>query len=108
MLLVGLQLAAGVWDPPQQAAARLYYTGREAVAADNFKRQAFKAVFEDEGYPSRDQVMPFSTDCAMWLSQTGVTYGSLPLDEFIFHFNPQGEVTAVENIALRVVLKKVA
>jgi hypothetical protein len=108
MVVVGLQLSAGVWDPPIQAAVRLYYTGREVVEADGSKRQAFKAMFEDEGYPNRDQPKPFSTDCGIWLSQTGVTYGALPLDEFIFHLDPNGRVTGVENIALRAFLEKVA
>jgi hypothetical protein len=106
MVVVGLQVAAGVWDPPIQPSVRLYYTGREAVAADGSRRQAFKAIFEDEGFPNRDWPMPFSTDCGTWLSQTGVTYGSLPLDEFIFHLDPKGKVTGVENIALRTILKK--
>ncbi|OCL14694.1 beta-lactamase/transpeptidase-like protein [Glonium stellatum] len=85
--------------------ARLYYTGLETVAADGSKKQAFKAVFEDVGYPSLEGRL-FSTDCGSWVDVTGVTYGSLPLDQFIFHFNSKGNVVSVENVGLRVQLYK--
>lgn len=87
-------------------AVRLYWTDLETVAADGSKRQAFKAMFEDEGYPARDKPKMFSTDCAAWLGQTGVTYASLPLDEFVFNLDPAGKVVSVDNLALRVTLYK--
>ncbi|KAF1968689.1 beta-lactamase/transpeptidase-like protein [Bimuria novae-zelandiae CBS 107.79] len=79
--------------------ARLYYTLLDSKTA-NGTRQSFKAVFEDTGGPAVGQQL-WSTDCGAWVGVTGVTYGSLPLDEFIFERDARGNVVSVENLALR-------
>lgn len=107
MVDYGLRLNTGSSTPGAQPEVRLYYSKREAVAADGSKRQAFKAVFEDTGFPPTEGKM-FSTDCASWLALTGVTYGAQPLDEFVFNLDPSGNVVSLENVALRDTLYKVS
>lgn len=51
--------------------------------------------------------MLFSTGCGAWVGLTGVTYGSLPLDEFVFDFDSDGKVRSITNLALRSTLYKV-
>ncbi|KAL1837605.1 hypothetical protein VTJ49DRAFT_3623 [Mycothermus thermophilus] len=90
---------------PVDPSVRLYPAGLETVRADGSKRVAFKAVFEDLNLPARPESM-FSTDCGTWVSFTGVTYGTQPLDQFAFELDPEGRVVSVQNLALRAVLKK--
>ena len=86
---------------------RLYPSGFEPEPTrDGGKRVAFKAVFEDLSQP--DERASFSTDCATWVGVTGVVYGSMPLDLFIFEMDEGGKVVGVENAALRVRLDRVA
>jgi len=105
MVDYGLRLQAGSDTAGNHSEVRLFYTGREVAKKDGSKRQAFKAVFEDTGYPGKDGRM-FSTDCASWLSVTGVSYGAKALDEFIFNVDATGKVVSLENYALRSTLKK--
>ncbi|KAI1374465.1 beta-lactamase/transpeptidase-like protein [Hypoxylon crocopeplum] len=84
---------------------RLYPTGLWDATSDGGKRVAFKAVFEDLSLPNVSN--PFTTDCSTWVSVAGIMYGSKPLDQFIFNFNAAGNVTSVENGALRNKLNKV-
>jgi hypothetical protein len=106
MVEMALKLAAGADVKPLRAEARLYYTQLEDTTADGGKRQSWKAVFEDTGGAAAGQQL-WSTDCGAWVGVTGVTYGSLPLDEFIFNFNGKGKVVSVENLAMRSTLYKV-
>jgi hypothetical protein len=106
MVNMALRLQSGSKSPANTPEVRLYWTGLESVAADGSKRQAFKAVFEDTGFTLPDQPKMFSTNCAAWLSQTGTTYGGLPLDEFVFHLDPAGKVVGIENLGLRTTLSK--
>ncbi|KAK3497205.1 beta-lactamase/transpeptidase-like protein [Neurospora hispaniola] len=75
-------------------------------AATQGKRVACKAVFEDLNVPSRTPPSMFSTDCGSWVSLTGVTYGSMPLDQFFFEVDGSGKVLSIENAALRMVMRK--
>ncbi|KAJ4346449.1 uncharacterized protein N0V89_010378 [Didymosphaeria variabile] len=95
-------LSAGLLKTPE---ARLYYTLLDIKTA-NGTRQSFKAVFEDTGSPAVGQQL-WSTDCGSWVGVTGVTYGSMPLDEFIFERDASGNVVSVENLALRAKYYKV-
>ncbi|KAL2270730.1 hypothetical protein VTJ83DRAFT_101 [Remersonia thermophila] len=90
---------------PVDPSVRLYPAGLETVRPDGSRRVAFKAVFEDLNLPARPDSM-FSTDCGTWVSFTAVTYGTRPLDQFVFELDPEGRVVSVENLALRAVLKK--
>ena len=100
MLDMSLMLQAGTAFLPQKAEARLYYTLLEGKAPGGGTRQSFKAVFEDTGPPGVGRQL-WSTDCGAWVGVTGVTYGSMPLDEFIFERDSSGKVVSVENLALR-------
>ncbi|OTB02205.1 hypothetical protein M426DRAFT_13785 [Hypoxylon sp. CI-4A] len=84
----------------------LYPTGLWDATSDGGKRVAFKAVFEDLSLSNASK--PFTTDCATWISVAGIMYGSKPLDQFIFNIDAAGNVTSVENAALRNRLEKVA
>lgn len=100
MLTMALVLQSGA--PPsalKSPEARLYYTLLDAKTS-NGTRQSFKAVFEDTGSPAVGQQL-WSTDCGAWVGVTGVTYASMPLDEFIFERDTTGKVVSVENLALR-------
>lgn len=90
---------------PVQPSIRLYPTGLETVAADGSKKVAFKATYEDLQIPAAPGRM-FSTDCGSWVGFTAVTYGSMPLDQFVFSLDPSGKVVGVEPIALRVTMRK--
>lgn len=106
MLRTALALQTG--SPPSKLVypeARLYYTMLDGKTA-NGTRQSFKAVFEDTGIPAAGPQM-FSTDCGSWVGVTAVTYGSLPLDEFIFNRDADGNVVSVENLAIRATYWKV-
>lgn len=103
MQTTAVALAAGY--APVQGSIRLYPTGLETVRGDGSRRVAFKAVFEDVGLPSRPDSM-FSTDCGSWVSLTGVTYGTHPLDQFVFEIGDRGQVLSIENMALRAVMEK--
>ncbi|KAF2845412.1 beta-lactamase family protein-like protein [Plenodomus tracheiphilus IPT5] len=105
MLELAIKLQSGSDDKPRRPETRLYYTQLESQTKNGGKRQAWKAVFEDTGgLPSGRQL--FSTDCGAWVGITGITYGSLPLDEFIFNFDNEGRVVSVTNLALRSTLYK--
>ncbi|KAK1780630.1 beta-lactamase/transpeptidase-like protein [Copromyces sp. CBS 386.78] len=99
MQYISVVLAAGY--SPASPSIRLYPTGLETVipgemnrdtgrAATRGKRVAYKAVFEDLNVPSRTPPSMFSTDCGSWVSLTGVTYGSMPLDQFFFEVDGAG------------------
>ncbi|CBY01877.1 similar to beta-lactamase family protein [Plenodomus lingam JN3] len=91
MIEMAIKLQSGVDQKPLRPETRLYYTQLESQTAEGGKDQAWKAVFEDTGGPtSRRQ--PFSTDCGSWVGITGITYGSMPLDEFVFNFDSVGNV----------------
>ncbi|KAI0830006.1 beta-lactamase/transpeptidase-like protein [Hypoxylon sp. FL0890] len=92
------------WDKIQPS-VRLYPTGLWDATSDGGKRVAFKAVFEDLSLPNVSH--PYTTDCSTWVSVAGIMYGSRPLDQFIFNVNAAGNVTSVENGALRNRLDKV-
>ncbi|KAF1952137.1 beta-lactamase/transpeptidase-like protein [Byssothecium circinans] len=106
MVEMALKLAAGTNDSPMRAEARLYYSQLESRVEGGGKRQSWKAVFEDTGGPAAGQQL-WSTDCGSWVGVTGITYASMPLDEFIFNFGADGRVASVENLALRSKLWKV-
>ncbi|KAK3309353.1 beta-lactamase/transpeptidase-like protein [Chaetomium strumarium] len=92
---------------PVNPSIRLYPTGLETVRSDGSRRVAFKAVFEDLNLPARDPAQAmFSTDCGTWVSFTGVTYGTQPLDQFVFEVDAKGQVVSIENLALRAVMKR--
>lgn len=99
MVQLALQLQAGTDSAPKRAEARMYYTQLD-TKTNNGTRQAWKAIFEDTGGAAAGQQL-WSTDCGAWVGVTGVTYGSLPLDEFIFNIDTAGRVMSVENLALR-------
>ncbi|KAI8939053.1 hypothetical protein NX059_004891 [Plenodomus lindquistii] len=105
MMEMSLKLQTGLDFKPLRPEARLYYTQLESPTLNGGKNQAWKAIFEDTGAPAGKRQM-FSTDCGSWVGVTGVTYGSLPLDEFVFSFNKNGKVVSVTNIALRSTLYK--
>lgn len=107
MIETAIQLQKGSNTTAGRAEARLYYTQLETTARDGQKRQSWKAVFEDTGFPNAAGPMLFSTGCGAWVGLTGVTYGSLPLDEFVFEFNSDGKVRSITNLALRTTLYKV-
>lgn len=107
MIESAIQLQSGSSSAALKAEARLYYTQLETKAKNGQMRQSWKAVFEDTGYPSAPGPMLFSTGCGAWVGLTGVTYGSLPLDEFVFDFDSNGRVVSVTNLALRSTLYKV-
>jgi hypothetical protein len=90
---------------PVAPSIRLYPTGLETVRADGSRKVSFKAVFEDLNLPARTGAM-FSTDCGTWVSFTGVTYGTLPLDQFVFEVDARGSVVSIESPALRSVMKR--
>ncbi|AEO69810.1 uncharacterized protein THITE_2056623 [Thermothielavioides terrestris NRRL 8126] len=92
---------------PVNPSIRLYPTGLETARPDGSRRVAYKAVFEDLNLPARDPATSmFSTDCGTWVSFTGVTYGTQPLDQFVFEIDETGAVVSIENLALRSVMKK--
>ncbi|KAI3324067.1 beta-lactamase/transpeptidase-like protein [Xylariaceae sp. AK1471] len=109
--LMGLVVALGqnitreYWDKIQPS-IRLYPTGLWDATSDGGRRVGFKATFEDLSLPEVSK--PFTTDCSTWVSLSSVVYGSQPLDEFIFDFDANGTVVAVENSALRNRLAKVS
>jgi hypothetical protein len=103
MQTIAVVLAGGY--TPVTPSIRLYPTGLETVRADGSRRVAFKALFEDVGLPNHEGAM-FSTDCGSWVSLTGVTYGTQPLDQFVFEVDGRGAVVSLENLALRVVMKR--
>ena len=107
MVETAIQLQSGSNATASRAEARLYYTQLETKAKNGQKRQSWKAVFEDTGLPAAVGPMLFSTGCGAWVGLTGVTYGSLPLDEFVFDFDTDGKVVSVTNLALRTTLYKV-
>lgn len=100
MLQLALKLQSGAQVKALNAEARLYYTQLESKTANGGKNQAWKAVFEDTGFPAYGQPM-FSTSCGSWVATTGITYGTRPLDEFVFNIDANGEVVSVLNLALR-------
>ena len=100
-----LQSGSGTGFPLLRPETRLYYTQLESRTAGGGKKQSWKAVFEETGYPSVAGQL-FSTGCASWVGVTGVTYGNLPLDEFVFNFDSTGKVVSIVNLALRSTMYK--
>jgi hypothetical protein len=105
MVDMAIRLQAGSQQSAVKPEVRLYYTQLESKTSNGGKRQSWKAVFEDTGGPAAGQQL-WSTDCGSWVGVTGITYGSMPLDEFIFNFDAAGKVVSVENLALRITLYK--
>lgn len=100
-----IRLQSGMSNKPGRPEARLYYTQLESKTANGGKDQSWKAVFEDtSGVDMGPQL--FSTNCGSWIGVTSTTYGSLPLDEFVFNFDAAGRVTSVTNLALRLTYYK--
>jgi hypothetical protein len=107
MVSIALALQSGTpLDQLKNPEARLYYTLLDSKTV-NGTRQSFKAVFEDTGGAAVGQQL-WSTDCGAWVGVTGITYGSMPLDEFIFERDASGNVVSVENLALRAKYWKVS
>lgn len=107
MVQMAYMLQAGLATVPLKPEVRLYYTQLESKANNGGKKQSWKAVFEDTGYPYAGPQL-FSTACGSWVGVTGVTYGSLPLDEFVFTFDASGRVVSVTKLALRTTYYKLA
>jgi hypothetical protein len=84
----------------------LDYTQLDAKTSNGGMRQSWKAIFEITSGAAAGQQL-WSTDCGAWVGVTGVTYGSLPLDEFIFNIDSTGKVVSVDNLALRLTYYKV-
>jgi Beta-lactamase len=84
--------------------ARLYSTDLRVVASDGSQQISFKAVFEDLATQASDSM--FVAACGTWIGPTGLIYGSLALDEFVFSIDASGKVVSVENAALRATLNK--
>lgn len=105
MVELAMKLQSGSNVKPLRPEARLYYTQLESKTANGGKNQAWKAVFEDTGGPAFGQPL-WSTDCGAWVGITGITYSSLPLDEFVFNFDSAGKVLSITNLALRTTLYK--
>jgi hypothetical protein len=106
MVDMAIKLQSGSDYTPEGAEARLYYTQLDAKTSDGGMRQSWKAVFEITSGAAAGQQL-WSTDCGAWVGVTGVTYGSLPLDEFIFNIDSTGKVVSVDNLALRLTYYKV-
>jgi hypothetical protein len=106
MVELAIKLQSGSDQAPKQPEARLYYTQLESNTTTGGIRQSWKAVFEDTGGPAAGQQL-WSTDCGAWVGITGVTYASLPLDEFVFETDSTGKVVSVVNLALRLTYYKV-
>jgi hypothetical protein len=104
MIELAIKLQCGSDSAPLRPEVRLYYTQLDTKTA-NGTRQAWKAIFEDTGGSAAGQQL-WSTDCGAWVGVTGITYGSLPLDEFIFNMDGSGKVVSVDNIALRLTYYK--
>ncbi|KAI1341103.1 beta-lactamase/transpeptidase-like protein [Xylariaceae sp. FL0016] len=102
---MGQNVSKAYWSKIRPS-ARLYPTGLWDATPGGGKRVAFRAVFEDLSLPNISN--PFTTDCSTWVNVAGLAYGSKPLDEFIFDLNEEGNVTAVENAALRNRLEKIS
>ncbi|KAK4139788.1 beta-lactamase/transpeptidase-like protein [Dichotomopilus funicola] len=116
MGLLAVALAANVSAagfPQLKPSVRLYPTGLEQpIEGDDGtsggKKVAFKAVFEDMGGDGvADGGGAFVNDCGTWVGVTGVVYGRMPLDLFVFEVGADGVVQAVVNEGLRVRLVKV-
>jgi hypothetical protein len=105
MLDLAIKLQSGSDATPPRPEARLYYTQLDSKTSGG-SRQSWKAVFEDTSGPAAGQQL-WSTDCGSWVGVTGITYGSLPLDEFIFNIDSSGKVISVDNLALRLTYNKV-
>ncbi|OTA56263.1 beta-lactamase/transpeptidase-like protein [Hypoxylon sp. EC38] len=102
-VVLSQNVSEAYWDKIRPS-VRLYPTGLWDATSDGGKRVAFKAIFEDLSLPNVSN--PFTTDCSTWVSVSAVMYGSRPLDQFIFNINAAGNVTSVENGALRNKLDK--
>lgn len=84
---------------------RIFPTGLETTNSDGSKKVAFKAVIENLGDYDHAKDM-FSTNCGKWVTQSAVKYGSKALDTFVFEMDGSGNVVSVQNMALRIKLKK--
>ncbi|KAI0191898.1 beta-lactamase/transpeptidase-like protein [Astrocystis sublimbata] len=78
---------------------RLFPTGLWDELPEGGRKVGFKATFEDLALPEIQK--PFTTDCSTWISLSATAYGSRALDSFIFEFDKEGKVVALENAALR-------
>ncbi|KAL1838571.1 hypothetical protein VTJ49DRAFT_2498 [Mycothermus thermophilus] len=119
MSLVATAITANVsseYFAQLRPSVRLYPTGLEEKVEGNetlpdgrvvARKVAFKAVFEDISAPDTPGGN-YVTECASWVGVTGVVYGSMPLDLFVFEFGEDGRVVAVVNEGLRVRLVKVS
>ncbi|KAI1773109.1 beta-lactamase/transpeptidase-like protein [Hypoxylon cercidicola] len=90
-------------------AVRLYPTGLETTRVagdgDGARRVAWKAVVENLAAPDHGADM-FSTNCGTWVGQTTAVYADMPLDQFVFTLDANGNAVSVEPLALRATLRK--
>jgi hypothetical protein len=83
--------------------------GNDNTMTMSITKLAFRAIFEvinEEGSVPRI----FDTDASTWGAVDQLTYGNLGVDEFVFSIRggvDDGEVVAVEPMALRIALQKV-
>lgn len=80
----------------------------DGTAATNMTMVAFRAVFE---FLTEERNTPriFDTDTNTWDKVDQLTYGNLAVDEFVFSLRgsgDDGEVVAVDPMALRITLQK--
>jgi hypothetical protein len=106
MVAMAIKLQSGSDHAPLRAETRLYYTQLESKTSEGGIKQSWKAVFEDTGGAAAGQQL-WSTDCGAWVGITGITYASLPLDEFIFNIDSSRRVVSVSNLAQRLTYYKV-
>jgi hypothetical protein len=79
---------------------RLYPTG-----LTDSSRYAFRAVYEAFPTPVDTGLLGLG-NCINWFGVDSPSYGGIPMDEFIFHSGPGGEVTGLEIRVLRITLTK--
>jgi hypothetical protein len=82
--------------------------GTDGTTTTDMTKVAFRAIFEvltEKGNASRI----FDTDTTTWDAMDQLTYGNLAVDEFVFFLRgsgDDGEVVAVDPLALRITLRK--
>jgi hypothetical protein len=106
MIDFAVRMQSGTAAGPLRPEVRLYYTQLVDDTVGAGKNQSWKAVFEDTGQKWQGLGL-FSTACGAWVGITGITYGSLPLDDFVFQFDGAGNVISITNLALRTTLYKI-
>ncbi|KAI9372851.1 beta-lactamase/transpeptidase-like protein [Aspergillus egyptiacus] len=89
------------WIPAGKVDLRLYPTGLESPGKISFRSAVTK------GSPSGPGMGPFTKQCKAWMQVDGLVYGSVGLDEFVFHVGDDAAATSVSPRALRVSLHRV-